>query len=111
MALLPGYNDAIIPIPKIRDYALNPLHPEGKHKAIVFKSALGLTQQDYLWLIDEIYNGIAIIDAVEEENSSFGKRYHVDLFIRTDYNEAVIRTAWIIRNGESYPSLTSCYVI
>jgi hypothetical protein len=34
---------AIIPIGKLLGYCLNPNHPKGKHKARVFKSALGIT--------------------------------------------------------------------
>jgi hypothetical protein len=43
---LPNAHRAIVPIAKLRDYSLNPLHPEGKHKARVFKSALGFTASD-----------------------------------------------------------------
>lgn len=31
----------MVDIAKLRDYCLNPLHDEGKHKARVFASALG----------------------------------------------------------------------
>ena len=109
--LLPGYESAYIPIPKIRDYSLNSDHEEGKHKAIVFQSALGLNQEDHLWLIERIRQAIAITEVVEEEATSFGSRYRVDLLIRNRDKEAVVRTAWIIRNGESFPRLTSCYVL
>ena len=111
MALLPGYQSAYIPIPKIRDYSLNTDHEEGKHKAIVFQSALGIGQGEYTWLVEQIRQGITMTEAVEEEAISFGKRYRVDLTIRNREKEAVVRTAWIIRNGEDFPRLTSCYVL
>lgn len=111
MALLPGHKSAYIPIPKIRDYSLNPGHEEGKHKAIVFRSALGLNQENHQWLIDKIREGLSESEAMEEESISFGKRYLVDLLIRNKDKEATVRTAWIVRNGESFPRLTSCYIV
>ena len=40
MELLPNLGQAIIPLEKLRDYALNMEHPEGRHKATVFKEVL-----------------------------------------------------------------------
>jgi len=39
---LPQHEKAVVPIAKLRDYALDPDHPEGKNKARVFKAALGM---------------------------------------------------------------------
>lgn len=38
---LPNAENAVIDIAKLRDYSLNPNHPEGKHKARVFQAKLG----------------------------------------------------------------------
>jgi hypothetical protein len=43
---LPRPERAVVDIAKIRDYYLNPKHPRGRHKAKVFASALGITQQN-----------------------------------------------------------------
>jgi hypothetical protein len=43
---LPNAENAIVDIAKIRDYCLNPDHPEGKHKARVFLNKLGVTKSD-----------------------------------------------------------------
>ncbi|HZQ09694.1 MAG TPA: hypothetical protein VFD70_24160, partial [Anaerolineae bacterium] len=43
---LPNAERAVVDIRKLRDYALNPAHSRGRHKARVFQSALGLTQHD-----------------------------------------------------------------
>ena len=43
---LPNADQAVVDIAKLRDYCLNPLHPVGKHKARVFRSALGFTIDD-----------------------------------------------------------------
>jgi hypothetical protein len=44
---LPNYQNAVIPQNKLVKYSLDPTHPRGKHKAIVFKSALGFEQSDW----------------------------------------------------------------
>lgn len=43
---LPNGERAVVAVEKLRDYALNPNHGGGKHKARVFRSALGSTQGD-----------------------------------------------------------------
>jgi hypothetical protein len=47
MQLLPSLGNAIIPIEKLRDYALDQTHPSGRHKARVFEAALGFRQEHY----------------------------------------------------------------
>ena len=37
MTILPNVDEAIIPIEKFTKYALDPRHPVGKNKAIVFE--------------------------------------------------------------------------
>ncbi|WP_371744328.1 DUF6883 domain-containing protein [Acidithiobacillus ferrooxidans] len=44
---LPGSGHAYIDDQKLVGYCLNPEHPEGRHKARVFYSALGLSQSDW----------------------------------------------------------------
>ena len=46
MPKLPNAERVEVPIEKLRDYALNPLHDEGKHKARVFLATLGFTYAD-----------------------------------------------------------------
>ena len=46
MQKLPHPERAVVPIDKLLDYCLNPEHPDGKHKARVFKSALNLSIED-----------------------------------------------------------------
>ena len=47
---LPNAHKAVVDIKKLRDYSLNPNHPVGKHKARVFKAALGITLKNAEWL-------------------------------------------------------------
>ena len=43
---LPSGSTAVVDIEKLRDYCLSTQHPEGRHKARVFLSALGMTASD-----------------------------------------------------------------
>ena len=47
-----------IPPAKLTEYALNPEHPVGKHKAKVFETTLGYTLDNYQDLIDNVYRNI-----------------------------------------------------
>ena len=54
MSTLPKYTQAVIPLEKLRDYALNARHPHGKHKAKVFEAVLGIGADEAEWLATEI---------------------------------------------------------
>ena len=41
--LIPNAKNAVVDIRKLRDYCLNPEHDDGKHKARLFSSILGMT--------------------------------------------------------------------
>jgi len=41
--LIPNPQNAVVDIRKLRDYCLNPEHDDGKHKARLFSSILGMT--------------------------------------------------------------------
>jgi hypothetical protein len=47
---LPNPHKAVVEISKLRDYSLNVDHSVGKHKARVFRAALGLTVKQADWL-------------------------------------------------------------
>jgi hypothetical protein len=43
---LPNGINAVVDVMKLRDYCLSPGHPEGRHKARVFRATLGMEQED-----------------------------------------------------------------
>lgn len=110
MALLPNADKAVVLIEKLRDYSLDPLHPNGKHKARVFASALGMTQEDAPRLRQMILEAVLTTEAVETDTNKHGTRYTVDFQTLGAKGAVKIRTAWIIDAGENVPRLTSCYV-
>jgi hypothetical protein len=107
---LPHADHAIIDIAKLRDYSLNPLHPEGKHKARVFASLLGFTAADAEKLRTMILSVVLTEEALEGVNDEHGQRFVVDFASEGLRGIVTIRTAWIIDHGETVPRLVSCYV-
>jgi hypothetical protein len=103
-------NSAIIDPAKLRDYCLSSEHPRGKHKARVFLSVLGLSQNDWQILADAIRENLALAKWIADDVDDFGRRYHVDMRIKHSGRSAMIRTLWIVRCGEKFPRLTSCFV-
>ena len=107
---LPNRDRAVVDLAKLRDYCLNPFHEDGKHKARVFKSALGLGRDDAEWLRERILDAAATRPAVLTANTPFGILYMLDFVLNTASGSAMVRSGWIVRHGEDYPRLTTCYV-
>ena len=108
---LPNAEHADVDPRKLTEYCLSPTHPVGKHKAAVFKAALGITADntDQLreWLLRAANEGTAEAERVDE----FGARFRIDFEATTATGSATIRSAWIVRAGEDFPRLTTCYVL
>jgi hypothetical protein len=103
-------NSAIIEPVKLRDYCLSSEHPRGKHKARVFQSALGLTRKDWRLLARAIRENLTEVEWVADDADEFGRRYHVDMNVEIMGRSAMVRTLWIVRRGEEFPRLSSCFV-
>ena len=114
---LPNAENAVVDIAKLRDYCLNPTHPKGKHKARAFSEKLGLAQSDAERLRQLILKGVLLPEAMatEQQPTPFGRRFIVDLEIHIGegmvLSIALVRTAWIVRHGENFPRLTTCFVL
>lgn len=111
MAKLPHAQRAIIEISKLRNYCLNPEHPRGRHKAQVFRHALGIDRPDAEHLRDMILDGIQTANAMLLDSDKFGQRWRVDLEISGPKKLAVVRTVWIIHPGADAPRFVTCWVV
>ncbi|MCC7126708.1 MAG: hypothetical protein IT178_17795 [Acidobacteria bacterium] len=107
---LPGANSAVVDINKLTGYCLDPDHPRGKHKARVFASALGLTVANADALRLALLEAAASSDARLSFADEFGERYVLEFSMRGPGGTATIVSSWIVRGGELFPRLTSCYV-
>lgn len=108
---LPNADQAVVEIRKLRDYCLNPNHHRGRHKARLFKSALGFTADDAVELQRLLLNAARHQEAVFLGADDYGQRYTIDLATTTTHGTATVRSLWIIRMGEHFPRLASCYVL
>lgn len=107
---LPNPDRAVGDVAKLREYCLNPRHEDGKHKARVFASALGLHETHAEWLRDRLREA-ARGDATLVDQISYGSLYVIDFALATAMGEAVVRSGWIVRAAEDFARLTTCYVI
>lgn len=108
--MFPGAEQVIVDIEKLRDYCLNSNHPRGKHKAKVFRSVLGFTESDAAELKAEIENQVRANPCEIGKKDQYGQRYTVEIAIVREGSKAIVLTAWILKQNEDTPRLTSCYV-
>ena len=109
--LLPNAECAFIETRKLAEYSLDPTHPVGRHKAIVFRSALGFTAENVGTLRDLLLRAVLVHDAALGRLDEFGQRYTVDFPVTTSVGTANLRSAWIVRPDEDFPRLTTCFVL
>ena len=106
---VPNADRAFIDISKLRNYALNPTHRVGGHKARLFASLLGITIND----AEALQNILLDISRAEEaalgELDEYGQRYTIDFLLTWQDKRTTVRSAWIIRPDEDFPRLVTCY--
>ncbi|MGH7858186.1 MAG: DUF6883 domain-containing protein [Candidatus Binatia bacterium] len=108
---LPFADRAVVDLVKLSDYALSPDHEEGKHKARVFAAALGIGREHANWLRDRLLEAAQTHECVPGRRTKFGERYTIDFELSRAGRSAMIRSCWMVRPGEDFPRLTSCYVL
>ena len=107
---LPNFRKAVVDSRKLKDYCLNPHHPVGKHKARVFKSALGFQQEDAETLKEQIIDSLLQAEAEKKHEDQFGVRYAVEFPVSNKERKATIVTIWMVPNNNDKPYLITCYV-
>lgn len=97
---------------KLEAYTLNPQHRDGRHKARVFDAVLGITLANADVLRQALLDAAAYSDQVEPRgDNGFGEAYVVRFPLTTRKGTATVLSAWIIRHGEDFPRLTTCYIV
>jgi hypothetical protein len=108
---LPNGELAIVEIAKLRDYCLDPLHDEGKHKARMFAAALGLESDDAEWLREQLLMAARTQECALGKTTPFGQRYIMDFVLTLRARSARLRCVWNLRPNETQPRLITCYVL
>ncbi|MEG4212739.1 DUF6883 domain-containing protein [Microcoleus sp. S13_B4] len=107
--LIPNAKNAVVDIRKLRDYCLNPEHDDGKHKARLFSSILGMTPDNAEELRQILLEVIQTHEAQLGRRDGFGQRYTLDFTIEWQNRSATLRSGWIIEHDSEIPRLTTCY--
>ncbi len=97
---------------KLENYVLNPSPWEGRHKARVFESVLGITLSNRDALRDAILAAAANSNEAEAiGDNGHGMVYLLRFPLTTAQGTAMILTVWIILHGEDFPRLVTCYIL
>lgn len=110
MASLPNADAAVLDLRKLEEYCLSQIHPRGRHKARVFREALGIGRSHAGWLRQQILTAVTKVQAVELEVDEYGRRWRADLTVARQNRRAVVRTIWLMRTGESAPRFVTCWI-
>ena len=71
---------AVIPKEKLTAYVLDPSHQSGGgNKAQVFESVLGITQENWQVLSDQLLGGLPAVAAVRKLADQYGERFQADI--------------------------------
>jgi hypothetical protein len=97
---------------KVEDYSLNSRHRQGQHKARVFESVLGITPANADVLRTALRHAAANSeDAMHKGNNGYGDLYELRFSLVTPKARAMVLSAWIVRNGEDFPRLITCFIL
>ncbi|MEH2449175.1 MAG: DUF6883 domain-containing protein [Nostoc sp.] len=107
--LIPNAKNAVVDICKLRDYCLNPEHDDGKHKARLFSSILGITVDNAEEFRQIILKVVKTHEVRLGRRDTFGQRYTLDFMLEWQDRSATIRSGRIIQEDFDVPRLTTCY--
>ncbi len=99
----------MVDIRKLRDYCLNSEHDDGKHKARLFLSSLGMTADHAEELRQILLEVVKTREVRLGRQDKFGQRYTLDFPLKWQNRSATLRSGWIIEHGSKTPRLTTCY--
>ena len=109
MNILPRCEEAVIPIEKFTEYALNPKRQPDK--AIVFEKALGYNIANVDKLIANIKNNIQNFPAKSKGNKGHGELFEVVMILEGESGKkAKVLTGWIDDVNTGEVRFTSVYV-
>ena len=107
--LIPNVQNAVVDIRKFRDYCLNPEHDDGKHKARLFSSIIGMMPDNAEELRQILVEVIQTHETLLGRREGFGQRYILEFTIEWQNKSATLPSGWIIEHDSEIPRLTTCY--
>jgi hypothetical protein len=107
---LPAAERAIIERRKLESYLLDPAHKEGRHKARVFLSVLGIGAADWRYLREAILAGVREAPVSAIASTPYGSRCTIVVPIQgLNGQRHDVLTAWLVA-GDGPPRLVTAYV-
>ena len=92
---------------KLVKYSLNPDHPNGRHKARVWKATLGATQEDADMIYDQVMAFLPYAEATAKGAGKFGERFNVLIPVTGPNGKTVdVLAAWIYDRAEDGRSIS-----
>jgi hypothetical protein len=108
--VLPRAELAEIPAEKLRDYALDPAHTTGSHKARLFAAVLGIEQSGWTYLRDRILEQLpgSPVTAIRPK-PPWGKEYEVRMMDGLNGVTHPVITGWLVPE-DGAPRLITAYL-
>jgi hypothetical protein len=103
--MLPNGEEAVVEIEKLTQYCLSRSHPRGRHKARVFFAALAVSVEQAEELRAVLLSAASQAEATKSYVDEFGTRFVIDFIWRREDRNALIRSSWIIRVGDTIPPI------
>jgi hypothetical protein len=108
---LPNADAALLEIGKLRDYCLSADHPRGKHKARMFRAALGIGREHAEELRSALLAAARTEPAIALHTDRWGQYWRLDAPIARQKRRALVRCVWIVRASEDLPRFVTCWVL
>jgi hypothetical protein len=108
---LPNGDHAVIDPHKLIGYSLDLEHDEGRHKAHLLESLLGINRQNADLLLAALQQAAVGGEVVRGKSDKYSQRYVIDFPFSGPGGTATVRSGWIVRSGEDFPRLTTCYIL
>ncbi|MEX0782627.1 MAG: DUF6883 domain-containing protein [Dehalococcoidia bacterium] len=106
---LPNADKATIDPRKLAAYCLDAEHDDGRHKARLFRAAMGLGPEDAAALMETLLQAIVEDEVERMVETTFGVKYLLHHPIQGTDPPMALRHVWIVRHGEDFPVLVTCF--
>ena len=108
---LPNWDSAYVPPAKLHGYLLSEVHPVGRAKALFLKN-LGYDNRNSGTLERDLCTLAREGDVADTITSEYGTKYVITGLISTPSGESVLlRTVWIIDQGDTRPRFVTAYPV
>lgn len=103
MAKLPNAEYAVVETEKLADYLLSDTHPLGRLKSAFFKR-FGFHQDEPIVLKVALLAHAENYEVMHSLTTRYGKKFELSgPLLSPDGRLPIVRTVWIIENGEDFP--------